>query len=288
MHLKCYYPAPFYCALLNQQPMGFYSPEVVINDAKRHGIDILPPEVNRSVWNYALEKTNGEKQALRMGYRTISGVGEQVMERIRTARDESLFAGLRDFCIRTRLPQPTISDLIRAGTFDRFGARRELLWELGGIDYRPEELPLEIPSDAVELPALEDIQATVWEYELLGLSANDQIMRHYRDILRRTGALSTVEVKHQENGRVVRVGGMAVVKQRPGTAKGILFVSLEDEFGLLDLVVKPNVYERYRDLIKHQTFLLVEGTVQKASGAISILVTRAFGWPGAKPQADSG
>lgn len=278
MHLKCYYPGPFYCALLNQQPMGFYSPEVVINDAKRHGVEVFPPEVNRSAWNYTLDKTNGEKPALRMGYRTISGVGEQVWERVRTAREESPFADLRDFCIRTRLPHPTISDLIRAGSFDAVGARRELLWELGGIDYRPEELPLEILSAEAELPELEDVQATVWEYELLGLSANTQLMGHYREVLQRMGVLSTVEVKGQESGRVVRVGGMAVVKQRPGTAKGILFVSLEDEFGLLDLVVKPNVYERYRDLIKHQTFLLVEGTVQKASGAVSVLVTRAMEW----------
>lgn len=104
----------------------------------------------------------------------------------------------------------------------------------------------------------------------------------------RKGGSQTVEVKNQPNGRVVRVGGMAVVKQRPSTAKGVLFVSLEDEHGLLDLVVKPDVYERFRPLLRHQTFVLVERVVQQASGAISVLVTHAMEWPRATGQCTTG
>ncbi len=278
MYLKRYHASAFYGALLNQQPMGFYDPEVIIGEARRHGVDLLPPDVNRSAWRYVIERAPNGKPALRMGLQAVLGLGEEGWKRIQSGRGRGLFADLRDFCIRTRLPKPTISDLIRAGTMDAFGARRELLWQLGEIDYRPEELALELPPSEVELPELDEFEETRWEYELLGLSPTGQVMRHYRAALQRAGILSTVEVKKQPNERVVRVGGMAVVKQRPATAKGVLFVSLEDEHGLLDLVVKPDVYECFRPLLRHQTFMLVEGVVQQASGAISVLVTRAMEW----------
>lgn len=284
MHLKRYHAPAFYCALLNQQPMGFYSPEVIIGDAQRHGVPLLPPDVNRSIDRYIIEGTP-KGAALRMGLSTVTGLGEQGWERIRTARQSGEFTDLRDFCIRTRLPAPTVSDLIRAGACDGFGKRRDLLWQLGEIDYRPEELPLVMPALDVALPALEDTEATLWEYELLGLSPSGQVMRHHRAAFARAGILTTAEVKalavedpagSSGKGKRVRVGGMAVIKQRPGTAHGILFVSLEDETGLLDLVVKPDVYERFKPLLRHQPFVLVEGMVQKGSGAINVVVSRAL------------
>lgn len=276
MYLKRYHAPEFYCALLNQQPMGFYSPEVILGDARRHGVDLLPPDVNRSDWRYTLEETPTGQSALRMGLQTILGLGGQGWERIQLAREPGSFTDLRDFCIRTQLPKPTTSDLIRAGAIDQFGERRALLWQLGEIDYRPAELPLVLPTVDVSLPDLAEFEQTQWEYELLGLSPNGQVMRHYRAALQRAGILNTAEVKQKVNGWVVRVGGMAVVKQRPGTAKGVLFISLEDERGLLDLIIKPNIYERFRPLVRHQQFILVEGMVQQASGAISVLVTRVL------------
>jgi error-prone DNA polymerase len=275
MHLKRYHPAPFYCALFNQQPMGFYSTEVIAGDARRHGVEILPVEINQSMWKYTVAK----KRHLRMGLVAVSGIGEQVWERIRLVRDAGPFAGLRDMCVRTRLPAPLVSDLIRAGALDVFGSRRQLLWELGEIDYRPEELPLAMPVVDIDLPALESLEQTQWEYELTGLSTRGQLMRHYRAALNRAGILSTAEVKDRQRGRIVRVGGMVAVKQRPGTAKGIVFISLEDEFSMLDLVVKPDVYERYKPLLRGQTFILVEGEVQQGSGALSVLVSRALETP---------
>ncbi len=272
LYLKRYHPAAFYCALLNAQPMGFYSSEVVLQDARRHGIRLLPPDVRVSEWHYTVERPT----YLRMGLRTVTGIGEQAWLRIQTARAERAFARLDDFCQRTHLPSSIISDLIRAGALDAFGKRRDLLWRLGGIEYRPDELPLVMPEMPVELPELDDMEQTHWEYELLGLSPHAQMMRHYRHALNRAGILSSVEVKQQPNRRTVRVGGMAVVKQRPGTAKGILFVSLEDELGMVDLVVKPDVFDQYRSLLHHQTFILVEGVVQKANAVVSVLVSRAM------------
>jgi error-prone DNA polymerase len=286
MHLKHYHPAAFYCALFNQQPMGFYSTEVIAGDARRHGLSLLPPHINHSDWKYTVEGA----RRLRMGLHTVSGLGEQAWERIRVARAQGMFADLRAVCVRTRLPQTMLSDLIRAGALDAFGVRRMLLWQLGEIDYRPEELPLVIPAVEVELPALEMLEQTQWEYELLGYSTRGQLMRHYRAALNRAGILSSAEVRQRERGQIVRVGGMAAVKQRPGTAKGIVFISLEDEFGMIDLVVKPDVYERFRSLLRGQSFMLVEGEIQKASGVLSILVRRAldFRRQAASAHQDSG
>ncbi len=287
MYLKRYHAPAFYCALLNQQPMGFYSPEVIVGDARRHGIALLPPSVNHSLWHYTLEDSqrgkpsqrNGHRVGLRMGLQTVAGIGEQGWVRIKAARADNLFTDLPDFCRRTRLPQTLVSDLIRAGALDELGARRQLLWQLGAIDYRPDELPLILPEIPVELPELEAAEQTRWEYELLGLSANGQLMRHYRTALQRVGTLSSTQVKRQANGRKVRVGGMAVVKQSPPTAKGMVFISLEDEFGMMDLIVRPDVFERFRPLLRHQAFILVEGIVQQAGGAVSVLVTRAIEFP---------
>lgn len=286
MHLKRYYPAEFYCALLNSQPMGFYSDEVVVNNARLHGIEILPPEINTSDFGYILETTYHYKRALRIGISAIDGLGTSAWERIKQARDQSLFGDVRDFCIRTRLPKALISNLIFAGAFDRFGERRDLEWALGSVDFRPEELPIEILPEAAEFAELDDLEQSIWEYELMGVSAAGQIMRHYRDTLKQLGILSSVEAKRQGNGHRLRAAGMAVVKQRPATANGILFVSLEDEEGMLDLVVKPDVYDRYRDLIRGNTFMCVEGVIQQGDGAISLLVTRALEFPRLNRQPD--
>ncbi len=252
--------------------MGFYPPEVIIGDAKRHGISFLPPDVNLGDWKYTVV---GARQ-IRIGLRTVSGLGEQAWERMRAARAEGAFTDLRDFCLRTHLPQAVVSNLIRVGACDAFGERRPLLWQLAEIDYRPEELPLIMPIVNVELPELDALEQTEWEYELMSFSPHGHVMRHYRAALNRAGVMSTAEVKQQPNGQHVHVAGMAVVKQRPPTAKGVVFYSVEDEYGLLDLIAKPQVYEQYRSLLRGQTFILVEGVVQHASGALSVLVSRAL------------
>ncbi|MEP7200926.1 MAG: OB-fold nucleic acid binding domain-containing protein, partial [Chloroflexota bacterium] len=272
MWLKCYYPTAFYAALLNAQPMGFYQPEVIAGDAKRHGLTLFPPDINRSEWRYTIE---GERK-LRMGLQTVTGLGEQAWQRIKATRDNGRFNDVRAVCVRTRLSRDVITNLIRAGACDVFGERRQLLWQLGEVDYRPDELSLDAPPMAVELPELDALERTQWEYELLGLSPSGQVMHHYRVALNRAGVLSSVEAKRQPNGRIVRVGGMVVVKQRPQTAKGIVFISLEDELGMIDLIVKPNVYKRYRAQLRRQMFILVEGVVQQGSGAVSLVVIKAM------------
>jgi error-prone DNA polymerase len=146
---------------------------------------------------------------------------------------------------------------------------------LGGLVYQEDGLDLEVPVEAVDLPVLGDAERMAWEYELLGLAPGGHVMALYRDALRRQGVLTSRELAGRRDGERVRVAGWAVVRQRPPTAKGMLFVSLEDEDGLINLVVRPDVYERYRDALRNAPLLWAEGRVQREGEAISVLVHRA-------------
>ncbi|HXF63378.1 MAG TPA: error-prone DNA polymerase [Caldilineaceae bacterium] len=270
--LKHYYPAEFYCALLNMQPMGFYSPEVILGDARRHGLAVLPPDINLSQWRYTVE--NG---ALRTGLAAVSGLGESGYARIAEARQQGPFTDLRDLLHRTCLPKRLIANLIRAGALDGIGSRRALLWALGPLDERSDGLDVSAPLVEAALPPLGALEQTLWEYELLGHSPDGQLLRHDRAALREAGILSTWQVKQEARaGQRIRVAGMVVVRQRPQTAKGILFLSLEDEAGLLDLVVKPDVYPQARPALQETPLIVAEGVVQRAEGAVSVLVGRLY------------
>jgi error-prone DNA polymerase len=150
-----------------------------------------------------------------------------------------------------------------------------LLWELGGLVDEAAGFDLPPAAMEVELPTLAPLEQTAWEYELLGLSPQGHVLAHYRAGLRAAGVLSTWQVKEARAGQRVWVAGLVVVRQRPQTAKGILFMSLEDESGLLDLVVKPEVYGRLRETLRQQPLLVVEGVVQRADRAVSLLVRGA-------------
>ena len=289
LYLKVHFPAEFFCALLNHQPLGFYPPEVLAGDARRHGVPILPPDINRSLPPCSLEQASSLEQAgsleqacpteavsLRLGLRYVHGLGEAWQERIAERRGDQPYRHLVDFCRRTRLPKPVVENLIRAGVMDGWGtARRDLLWALGGLTYHEEELDLEIPVEAVALPALDEAERIAWEYELLGLTPGDHVMSLYREILRANGVLSSGELATRGDGERVRVAGWAVVRQRPPTAKGHVFITLEDEEGLVNLIVRPDVYERHRDALRNSPLISVEGRVQREGHALSILVYRA-------------
>ncbi|MEZ4614394.1 MAG: hypothetical protein R2867_02615 [Caldilineaceae bacterium] len=277
--LKRYHPAAFTCALLNQQLMGFYAPEVIIQDAIRHGVRFLPVSVEDSLWRYALEPDEKKNPPIRTGFCAVKGMGEGAAERILTARNDAPFASLEDFWQRTRLPKDVMQHLIRAGACDHFGERRDLLWRLGMIEDKSGQLEMTVPPVPLILPDLTPLERTVWEMELTGWSIDGQIMRHLRAPLRRAGFSSIWEVKQARPGSKLRVAGMVVVRQRPETAKGILFMSLEDESGLLDVVVKPDSYTRYRSVLRGQPLLCVEGIVQRADGAVNLLLHSAAALP---------
>jgi error-prone DNA polymerase len=276
LYLKAYFPAEFFCALLNHQPLGFYPPEVLIGDARRHGVPVLHPDANRSQGACTLERANGSGLAIRLGLRYVHGLGEAWQERIVEPRGDRPFRDLAGFCRRTRLPRPVVENLIRAGVLEGLErSRRGLLWELGALVYQEEGLELDAPVEPVSLPPLERPERLAWEYELLGLAPGDQVMGPYRPALRAAGVLSSRDLAARRDGEQVRVAGWAVVRQRPPTAKGHLFVTLEDEEGLVNLIVRPDVYERYRPALRNAPLLWVEGRLQREGDALSVLVYRA-------------
>ena len=276
LYLKAHFPAELTCALLNHQPMGYYSPAVIAGDARRHGVEVLGPDANRSRVECTLER-DGPALAVRLGLRYVHGLGEAWQGRIMERRGDRPSRDLADLCRRTRLPKPVVENLIRAGVMDSLGrTRRDLLWELGGLDYPEEGLDLETLVEPVDLPALGQAERMAWEYELLGLTPGDQVMSLYREELRAQGVMSSGELAGRQDGQTVRVAGWVVIRQRPPTAKGHVFITLEDEEGLINLIVRPDVYERYRDALRHAPLLRVEGRLQREGDAMSILVRRAW------------
>jgi error-prone DNA polymerase len=292
--LKKYYPLEFTCALLNAQPMGFYPPEVIVGDARRHGVELLPPDINLSRQRCAVEGLPAEEkgETVRTGLAYVDGVGEKGGRAIEQARDRGgpqtqtrvaggLFRSLRDFCWRTGLRREAVENLIRAGAFDDFGLnRRELLWQLGLV-YNPDgrnspqrQIPLPLPTEQDEVP-LRDL--TRWErlvadYETLGFSAHDHPMAAVRSVLSE-GIASTAHVETLPDGIDVQVAGMVVCRQQPCTAKGFVFLVLEDESGLANVVVKPAVYLRCRAVVRAEPFVVVSGRLQRRDGVTNVIAT---------------
>ena len=163
--LKCYYPAIFYVALLNNQPMGFWSPAVLVGDARRHGIAILPVDIHRSQGKCTVEQGN-----IRLGFNYVDGFGEVGITQLEEARKAKAFINLKDFCRRSRLPRRLVENFIVAGAMDAWGPRRSLLWELGQLDYYEKGLDLTFPNNGIELPSLSQAEAMRLEYGVLGLS----------------------------------------------------------------------------------------------------------------------
>jgi len=283
--LKKYYPLEFTCALLNAQPMGFYPPHVLVNDAQRHGIEVLPPNINLS-----RRRCTAEGEAVRIGLGYVDGVGEKGGRTVEEARDRgrpqpqtrvagAAFRSLRDFCWRTGLRREAAENLIRAGAFDDFGLnRRELLWQLGlvyqsdGRNAAERQMPLPLPTeqDEVRLPDLTHWERLVADYAVLNLSPNYHPIGLIRPHLHE-GLASTAHLEHLPDGSPVQVAGLVVCRQQPGTAKGFVFLVLEDEFGLANVVVKPAVYLRYRALVRTEPFLVVRGRLQRRDGTTNVI-----------------
>ncbi len=276
--LRTYYRAESLCALFNAQPMGFYGPHVLVNDGKRHGVDVVPPDINRSGANCTVEGN-----AVRIGLRYVKGLSETTTrevegERVRNGPFRSLF----DFLERTRLKREAVENLTACGTLDGFGLeRRELLWQLGLL-YRSEgrnghdrqlALPLPTEQDMVELKPMTDWDRMAADYTVLGLSPTHHPMAFLRSQLHE-GVVPSRLLVSLPDGAPVEVAGLVVCRQRPATAKGFVFLVLEDEFGLVNVVVKPNQYERQRALVRAEAFVIVQGELQRRDGTVNVIADR--------------
>ena len=248
--LKRYHPAPFFCALFNNQPMGFYPPHVLTNDAKRHEIEVLRPDINVSRARCSVEPPERGRGTVRVGLGYVRSVGEAAAERIEYERDlDGEFVSLFDFVQRTSVSREATQNLIRVGAFDAFGLnRRELIWQLGLFwgdmhqsklsvkQQRQLRMPLATSQDQVQLTDFTDYQRMTADYELLSLSPDRHPMQFLRAALGE-GVASSRHLRSLPGDATVEVAGLVVCRQRPMTAKGIIFLLLEDEFGLVNVLV---------------------------------------------------
>ncbi len=278
-YLKAHHPAAFYCAMLNNWPMGFYHPTTLVKDAERHGIVLRPIDVMHSAWRCTIEAG-----ALRIGLRYVSGLREAAGRRIEEERVRAPFASLGDLVTRAGLQEDERRRLANAGACAAFGEhRRDVLWQLAALDRDPTTL---FASDRARprtttawprspLPSMSPLEETLTDYASMGLTTGPHVMAHLRPALERDRVVPSIALRRVPNGRYVRVAGHVIVRQRPGTAKGMLFLTLEDETGTCNVAVRPDVFRRHRRLLHTARMLRVEGPLQNVDGVLHVL-GRAF------------
>jgi len=308
--LKLNHAVEFGCGLLNNQPMGFYHPSVLVEDLKRHGVVVLPVDVNRSDVRclpealtesarlapnapfmgprstlLAPKGRNEKTHAMRIGFNYVRDLGEDGRNAIVAERTSSgPYTSFENFLDRLRggpIGPHAVRNLVMVGAFDGLGrARRELLWGWqerwhgrglrGGIQPQSE---LKLKAVAPSLPELDDFDLNQLEYRISDLSTGHHLIHFCRERLEELGALQSNQLPHIPNGRKVRVAGLVITRQAPSTAKKIRFFTLEDEFGQVNVTIKPDVYDRYRQVANRQPILVIDGVMQRQDGVWSVLAT---------------
>jgi error-prone DNA polymerase len=271
--LKQYHRAPFYCALLNNQPMGFYSPAVVANDARRHGVTILPVDVHCSQVRCTIEGG-----AIRLGYNYIRHIGSAAQSRLTAALIDGPFNSVVDFWARTGLDNKAMIALTRVGAFDPFGAsRQQVLWDLPLLAEEARALAgqrilLREPDQPAELPELDERDHVEAEQEILGLSTGMHPFIFVRPRLP-THILAARTLRFIQNGNSAWTAGFVICRQRPSTARGFVFLTLEDETGIVNVIIRPALYDRER-LLARRPLVVVEGIMQREGKARNLIARR--------------
>lgn len=271
--LKCHHPAAFCAALLNSQPMGFYAPAQLVADARRHGVAFLPVDVRQSHWDCTLETVAAPAPAVRLGLRCVAGLAKTDAARLLAARNGAAFVSVNDLAVRAGLSQRAINALAEAGALAALsGDRHAARWMALGVERLPGFLA---PHAAVEpplvLPPAGEGAEIVADYRSLGLTLGRHPLAVLRPRLRRLGARTAEDLQRLPGGRRVRVAGLVTHRQRPGTASGVLFVSLEDETGIANLIVWPRLQLAQRQSVLTSNLMLVDGDLQNAHGVINVV-----------------
>ena len=281
--LKCHYPDVFACALLNAQPMGFYAPAQIVRDAREHGVEVLPADINHSFWDNSLEpirkpERGQPRHALRLGFRQIKGFSEAAADKLVAAR-EGGFADPRSLWRRSGL---RVADLEALAQGDAFGSinldRRRALWSIRALGDKPLPLFAAMGAEAVgdepvvDLPPLGAGEQVVEDYASLRLTLRNHPLALLRPSLVAEGWGDTRALANAGNREPVRLTGLVLVRQRPGTAKGIIFITTEDEHGVANLVVRPPVFERYRRTVLTGKLLGIIGHVEREGIVVHVIV----------------
>ncbi|WP_199117775.1 error-prone DNA polymerase [Pedobacter sp. ASV28] len=278
--IKYYYPDVFAAALLNSMPMGFYQPAQIVIDARKHAVEVRPVDINHSQWDNTLEEQSGPYRALRLGFRQIKGIREDDMQLL-TASRNGAFQNINAL-LDAGVPLAALEKLADADAFCSIGLdRRRALWEVSALSDSPIGMFEGQPSESrdepqLSLPLLTDAGHVIEDYATMGLSLKAHpvsFVRGQLDTLRvtRTGDLSKLA-----NGGIVKVAGLITVRQRPGTAKGVLFVTIEDESGFANLVIWEKTFEKYRKEIIQARLFMVEGKVQIEGEVIHVIADKCF------------
>jgi error-prone DNA polymerase len=272
--LKCRHPAAFACALLNSQPMGFYAPAQIVRDAREHGVEVRAPDVNASQWDCTLDRD----ARLQLGFRLISSFREDWAAALMSARGP----GFPDFSslARSLIPHPALVLLAEADAMRSLGLdRRAALWQVRGLaEAAPLPLFAHLPVAAAEagLPRMPLPEHVVADYQSTGLSLKAHPLRFLRASLARAGVRSCAEAAIQPDGAAIRVAGVVLVRQRPGSASGVIFATIEDETGIANVVVWPSLIERFRREIIGSALLEVAGRIQRSPEGIVHVVAETL------------
>ncbi|SDG87431.1 error-prone DNA polymerase [Chitinophaga filiformis] len=293
-YLKCFYPDVFACALLNSMPMGFYQPAQIVSDARKHNVEVRPVDVNLSNWDNTLEEIESSKIleqstdkkksikccALRLGFRQVRSLQEDEVKMLISAR-KAPFTNI--LSIREAgVSQTALEKLADADAFRSLGLdRRQALWEISALGDRPIGMFTGSPSESavekpVNLPKMTDSEHVVHDYSALSLSLKAHPVSFVREKLSMLHIRSVSELESMTDGMPVRVAGLILVRQRPGTASGICFITIEDETGCANLVVFQKLYQQFRKEILQSKLLMVEGKVQREGEVIHVIVKRCY------------
>ena len=274
--LKCYEPAAFTCALLNSQPMGFYAPAQLVRDAQGHGVEVRPVDVCVGCWDNTLERRPDDEPALRLGLRMVKGLGKEAATRIETARAAAPFASVQDLTLRAALERRELEALADAGALRGLSGNRHLtFWQVAGTE---QELPLApVPRAPEGTPLLApptEGQNIAADYRSHGLTLGRHPLALMREELAAAHIVTAAQLAELPHGRVVRVAGIVTARQRPQSAGGVMFVTLEDETGYVNLILWERVWSRARRIANNSRLLEVQGQLQKEGLVTHVVVGR--------------
>lgn len=277
--MRKHYLAEFTCSLLNAQPMGFYSPATIVGDAQRHGLEVRPVDVTRSAWDCTLEDIDDDFGfAVRMGLRWVKGLQLADGQRIVEARRERAFASIEDFVRRTRVSSRAHVTLAEAGALGELaGQRREALWQVQGwIARQDDTLAVGDADEAVELDRLGKLDEIFWDYAASDHSTRGHPLAPLRAELRAKRWPDARTVARGRDGQRIEYVGIVICRQQPGTASGVVFMTLEDETGFVNLVVWQQVFAEYAHVIRTTSLLGVTGRLQVQEGIVHLIAERVW------------
>ena len=277
--IKTYYPDVFACALLNSMPMGFYQPAQIIIDAKQHGVHVLPIDINYSHWDNTLEEKTGDHCELRLGFRQIGGIREENIQHLIAARTK-FFTSIHE--LRNIGPNDTLLEkLAEADAFRSIGLdRREALWKVSTKDTPKSifkgQMPPEENTETVSLPQMTASEHVVQDYASTSLSIKAHPVSFIREKLSQVHVIATKDLSTKKNGDKIKVAGLVLVRQRPGTAKGVCFMTIEDETGCANAIIFPNLFDKQRKEILQSILIMLQGHLQIEGEVVHVIVQRCY------------